>query len=113
MIDFVATTVDAELILAQERPGSPFVATLSRTETRWYADGYRESVDAVIATCTLRAPLPVVFEMVNEWLLAEHQHAVLPLSWQFDSTDTDNAVAFNGRVAPAQLAHHVESAQSA
>ena len=82
MIDFVATTVDAELLLAQERPGSPFVATLSRTETRW-------------------------------WLLAEHQYAVLPSSWQLDPTDADNAVAFTGRAAPAQLACDVESVQVA
>lgn len=104
MVDFIATETELVLCLTQDRGDAPFVVTLTRTECRWHADGYSESDETVVDEHVLHVPLPAVFDMANDWLLAQHRAAVLPTSWALDVSDCDNLVAFKGRVFPAARA---------
>lgn len=104
MVDFIATETELVLSLTQDRGDAPFVVTLTRTECRWHADGYSESDETVVDEHVLHVPLPAVFDMANDWLLAQHRAAVLPTSWAVDVSDRDSPLAFKGRVIPAAAA---------
>lgn len=104
MVDFIATETELVLALTQDRGDAPFLLTLTRTECRWHADGYSEVDVTVVDEHVLYVPLPAVFDMANDWLLAQHRAAVLPPSWTVDVSDRDNLVAFKGRVFPAAAA---------
>src|SRR5689334_19896460 len=104
MIDFIATETELVITLTQDQWNAPFVVTLTQTESRWHADGYSETDVTVIDQHVFHVPLPAVFDMANDWLLAQHRSAVPPPSWALDVSDCDNPVAFNGRVFPAARA---------
>ncbi|UCN12787.1 MULTISPECIES: hypothetical protein [Mycobacterium avium complex (MAC)] len=103
MIDF-ATESELVLSLTRDQGNAPFVVTLTQHENRWHADGYGETDVTVIDQHVFHVPLPAVFDLANDWLLAQHRSAVLPTSWALDVSDCDSLLAFKSRVFPAARA---------
>lgn len=102
-LNFIATETNFSVEVTQPRPGLPFTMKFICSETGWHADGYEEHATHNEIERTLHVPLPQVFDVVNAWLLAEHQMAVLPHSWQINPLDADNQLSLHGRAAAARL----------
>ncbi|UCN12720.1 MULTISPECIES: hypothetical protein [Mycobacterium avium complex (MAC)] len=102
-LNFVATETNYSVEVTQQAPGLPFTIRFVCSETGWYADGYEEHASHDEYEQTLHVPLPQVFDVVNAWLIAEHQMAVLPHSWEVNTLDADNRLSLHGRAAAARL----------
>lgn len=107
LLDFIVTETMHSVELTQQRPGLPFTMKFVSSETGWYADGYEaQETTHHESERVLQVPLPEVFDVVNSWLLTEHQMAVLPHSWQINTLDTDNQLSLHGRAATARRLTH-------
>ena len=101
MSSFVATITELSVTATQPAPDAPFAVTVTRTRAEWRENGTHRTATDTVGEETFDAPLPVVFTLVNDWLLDRFRVAVLPRSWRVDVRDQ---LTLTGEAAPATRA---------
>lgn len=101
MSGFIATETEMAVIATQPHPGAPFEVKLIRAQTTWYDDGDHECSEDVVGQHQVRVPLPLLFEVANDWLLDDYHLAALPHSWRITAADKADALILAARAVPA------------
>jgi hypothetical protein len=105
--DHIAVDVQMMCELSRESPTLPFVASLFRIETRWFADDDRPDViETRVCEARFDSAVPAVFAAVDDWLLRGHRLRVPAPSWRHGDTGADTGLVFLlfGRALPVQAA---------
>lgn len=98
MSSFVATITELSVTATQSAPDAPFAVAVTRTRAEWRENGTHRTSTDTVGEETFDAPLPVVFTLINDWLLDRFRAAVLPRSWK---VDVRGELTLTGEAVPA------------
>lgn len=115
---YIATDTVMRVVVVHEVVAGPTDVglTLLREEARWWpGDEKPEFVDTAVGEIRVSAPPPTeVADVVDAWLIAQHQLRVLPGSWEAKPTDgTDLDVYLTAVAVPAVRVGHEQAAGGA
>ncbi|WP_301123550.1 hypothetical protein [Mycolicibacterium fortuitum] len=116
--EFIATDTVMRVVVAHEVVAGPtnIGITLLREEARWWpGDDEPELVDTAVGEIAVSVPPPAeVADVVDAWLIAQHQLRVLPGSWEAKPTEGTDLDLYLAAVAvPAVRVGHEPAAGSA
>lgn len=71
------------VVVSKETGAGAFTVMLSREELRyWDDDPTPDIVETTVGETVLAAPLPMLFDAIDTWLLRAHHMRALPHSWK-------------------------------
>ena len=71
------------VVVSKETGAGAFTVMLSREELRyWDDDPTPDIVETTLGETVLAAPLPMLFDAIDAWLLRAHHMRALPHSWK-------------------------------
>lgn len=103
-VDHFLSDVQMSVTVCLPAPGTPFQATLVRTDLRWFDDDPEPDITELpVCERSFAVPLPELFAAVDSWLCSQHRLRVLPHSWTPCDAggDTGCALLLEGRALPA------------